>query len=78
MASADKAETVKMAVEQSISSSPVRQALFIQEKLESIYKKTHEFLGPYRKSIELFQDVLVWKKPVASIMMYIVIHWMFV
>lgn len=63
---------------QSISSSPARQALFIQQKLEKIYKKTHELLAPYRRVIELFEDVLVWKKPIPSIVMYIVIHWIFV
>ncbi len=63
---------------QSISSSPARQAIFAQEKLERIYLKTYGYLRPYKGAIELAQEVLVWKKPIASALLYIVIHWMFV
>ncbi len=63
---------------QSISSSPAHQAKFAQQKLERIYARTYVYLRPYKGAVELAQEVLVWKKPVASALLYIAIHWMFV
>ena len=63
---------------QSISSSPARQAIFAQEKLEKIFAKTYRYLRPYKGAVELAEEVLVWKKPLASALVYIAIHWIFV
>lgn len=59
------------------SSVTVEQEAFAQRKLEELYRKTYEKLRPYRSWIELAQEVFVWRKPAASLVLYIAIHWMF-
>ena len=56
----------------------VEQEVFTQRKLKDLYQKTCERLRFYRNWIEFVQEVLVWRKPAASLTLYAVIHWVFV
>lgn len=51
---------------------------FTQEKLERFYKATFRLLYACRNWLSIVGDILVWNKPVASAILYIFIHWLFV
>lgn len=55
----------------------LKAARFTQEKLESYYEDTCRRLWPWRDTIDLVQEVLTWKKPLLSLVLYITVHWTF-
>ena len=57
---------------------PSEALVFMQNKLEGIYKRTFKFLSPWKDWIEEAEHVLVWDKPVVSASLYIAVHWAFV
>lgn len=59
------------------SSVSVEQEVFTQRKLKDLYQKTCERLRRYRSWIEFAQEVLVWRKPAASLTLYVIIHGVF-
>lgn len=56
----------------------LERALYMQKKLERIYQNTCEFLAPWRERIKEAQNVLVWNKPMASAILYLLVHFAFV
>ena len=56
----------------------LQHALYMQKKLEGVYKKTSEFLAPGRERIAAAQNVLVWNRPMASAVLYLLVHFAFV
>ena len=58
--------------------SSAASELAAQEKLEGFYADTYRRLWRWRDAIMVGQEVLVWRKPLASAFLYVAIHWMFV
>ena len=56
---------------------PPEALVFMQNKLEGIYKRTYKTLTPWKTWIEEAENVLVWNRPPASAFLYIAIHWAF-
>lgn len=56
----------------------LRQARYMQRKLEGIYKKTCQLLLPRREWLGEVENVLVWNKPMVSAFLYLLVHWAFV
>lgn len=54
-----------------------KQAAFMQRKLEGAYKKTHQFLSPWKEWIEEAENVLVWRKPLVASFLYLAVHMVF-
>ena len=50
---------------------------FAQEELDKKYKEVYKKLYSWKDSIHLIQEVLTWKKPLFSLVLYIGIHWLF-
>ena len=59
------------------SVSPRRQALFAQRKLKEIYDKTCVRLDPYRDVVEIVQEVILWRKPTFTGLLYVFVHFVF-
>ena len=55
-----------------------QQAVFAQQQLEKHYTTVYKALVGYRNSIEVFQHVLVWKRPGLAFALYAFVHWIFV
>ena len=50
---------------------------FVQRRLEDAYRKTYARLNGYRNALEYIREVLVWRRPYASAVLYLAIHWVF-
>ena len=59
------------------SGGPNSELAFAQRKLEENYAKVCRRLEPWRESLEVGQEVLVWKRPVPAVLLYVAVHWMF-
>lgn len=53
------------------------ELVFAQRKLEENYGKVYRRLEPWRDAIQTGKEVLVWKRPVLSVLLYAVTHWVF-
>jgi len=51
---------------------------YTQAKLEKYYYNTYSLLYGGRRWLGVLGDVLVWNKPVASGLLYVLVHWLFV
>lgn len=58
--------------------NPAQQAAFAQRKLEEHYTSIYKALYKYKASIEVVQQVLVWRRPALSLALYAFVHWIFV
>ena len=56
----------------------LQQATFVQRKLKNLYEKTYKYLVRRKDCIETTEDVLVWRRPFMSTLLYIAVHWLFV
>jgi hypothetical protein len=59
------------------SSGPNSELAFAQRKLEENYGKVCRRLEPWRETLEVGQEVLVWKRPVPAVLLYVAVHWLF-
>lgn len=50
---------------------------FGQERLEHYYKKMTNKLYPWKDVISFAQCVLTWKNPPVSLLLFVVVHWIF-
>ena len=60
-----------------IERAALKEAKFIQEKLESYYDQVYETLWPWRDAVLLVQETLTWKKPFISLILYVIVHFVF-
>ena len=59
------------------STAGLKHAVYVQKKLEGMYKRTYKLLAPRREWIEQMEEVLVWNKPMVSAFVYFLVHWVF-
>ena len=57
--------------------TPAQQAAFAQRKLEKHYTSIYKALDEYKSTIEVVQNVLLWKRPKVSLALYAFVHWIF-
>lgn len=55
----------------------LQQAIYMQNKLERMYKKTYQMLVSRKDWIKETGEVLVWNKPMVSVFLYLIVHWAF-
>lgn len=60
------------------AASALASELAAQKRLEGFYADTYRRLWRWRDAIMVAQEVLVWRKPLASLFLYVAIHWIFV
>ena len=59
-------------------SAEMQADAFTQAKLERYYYNTYRLLYVARRWLGVLCDILVWNKPVASGLLYLAVHWLFV
>ena len=50
---------------------------FTQERLEHYYNKLKGKLSPWKDVVHFIQDVLTWKQPPFSLLLFVAVHWIF-
>lgn len=55
----------------------LQQAVYMQNKLEKMYKNTYQMLVSRKDWIREAEEVLVWNKPMVSVFLYLIVHWAF-
>lgn len=50
---------------------------FAQRKLEENYGKIYRRLDQWRGTLQAGQEVLVWRRPVPAVLLYVAVHWLF-
>ena len=58
--------------------SSLAQATYVQKKLEAFYYKTYARLYRYRNALQILQEVLIWRRASITLLLYVVIHGLFV
>ena len=61
----------------SANCGPNSELAFAQWKLEENYGKVYQRLGQWRGVLEAGQEVLVWRRPVPAVLLYVCVHWLF-
>ena len=59
------------------SRPPESELAFTQRRLEELYGKVCRQLGPWRSIVDAGQEVLLWRRPVYAVLVYLGVHWLF-
>ena len=60
------------------SATTREEATLAQQRLERFYCTVHGYLFPMEGLVLLLQEALLWKRPLASGVLYFIIHLVFV
>ena len=69
--------TTKTGEMEEMSLSPRQQAIFAQRKLLDIYNKTCLWFASYREVFLGLEEIVLWRKPVLTFILYLSVHFLF-